>query len=230
MRAGHVERVSLLIMRARVHKPQEWNCSLAIDDCEYEDTNVTHIPMMIRRDARASRGPTVQTTLVWVCHVVLVVTLFLTSSVDAFRLPQCWRAQPSPSQAQQTLADYYSRIHQRTTERIARTVLYSNVFRAVEGTGVPSNRGWKSGRLNKLADWTVAEETNRPVICEYEPQGWWLWTKWAGTVLSITWRSVLLSMIMGAAVDYWARSVRLVPTIAVVVVVVVRIVLLLFCG
>lgn len=146
---------------------------------------------------------TAQTANVWVRLIILMVLLLLTNSGNAFRLPLFWSAR--------SIVRRRSPLIKRTfnSRTSTTTVLSSNVYRAVEGTGVPSNRGWKwkSGRLDKLADWTVAEETNRPIICEYEPHGWWLWTKWGGTVLSITWKSVMLSVIMGAAIDYWARSV-----------------------
>ena len=86
------------------------------------------------------------------------------------------------------------------------TVLH-NARRAVDGTGLPSARGWKSGRLDKLTEWTVAEEPNRPIICEYQPNALWLWTRWAGTVLCLTARTVIMALTMGVAVDIWARSV-----------------------
>lgn len=88
------------------------------------------------------------------------------------------------------------------------TVLYSNVYRAVEGTGIPSSRGWKSSaRLDRLSEWSIDEQPNRPIICEYEPNGFWLWTKWTGTVLQLTYKSVLVTILMGASIDWWARSV-----------------------
>lgn len=164
---------------------------------------------------------TTQTPSMWLCFVrVVVVVLLLTVGGDAYSLPRRrGRISSPPSRTDKRQSQrLVTPIQQRIYSALSNTALYSNVFRAVEGTGVPSSRGWKkSGRLDKLADWTVAEETNRPVICEYEPGGWWLWTKWSGTVLSITWRSVVLSMLTGAAVDYWARSVSQVswPLIAV---------------
>jgi len=67
--------------------------------------------------------------------------------------------------------------------------------------GVPSTPGWAGGRLNRLTDWAVANQTNRPIICEYKADGVWLWSKWRGTVLSITLLPVLLTMCIGVAVD-----------------------------
>lgn len=73
------------------------------------------------------------------------------------------------------------------------------------GFGMPSNPGWKSGRLDRLTDWAESKEPNRPVICEYEPSGLWLWTRWKGTVIQATWRSVLLAICTGLLFDFWAR-------------------------
>ena len=141
--------------------------------------------------------------------LILVILSLLANVANAFSLSQSQR-------------------HQSNVERVAAvalghqssnplTIVYSNVYRAVEGTGVPSSRGWKSGRLDRLSDWSVAEEPNRPIICEYEPNGFWLWTKWRGTVLQLTIKSILISCLTGIAIDYWARSVSKVswPLIAV---------------
>lgn len=71
--------------------------------------------------------------------------------------------------------------------------------------GVPSNVGWKSGRLDRLTDWTESTQPNRPVICEYEPSGRWLWTKWNGTVLKATWKSVVLAMMLSLGIDFFVQ-------------------------
>lgn len=71
---------------------------------------------------------------------------------------------------------------------------------------MPSNPGWESGRLNRLTEWADSKRPNRPVICEYRPTGPWLWRKWNGTVLQATWKSVLLSMLTGFAIDFYARG------------------------
>lgn len=70
---------------------------------------------------------------------------------------------------------------------------------------MPSTRGFKSGRLNRLSRWADSTKPNRPVICEYEPSGIWLWLKWKGTVLKATWVSVLLAMCVGVVLDFFAR-------------------------
>mmetsp|Transcript_965 Transcript_965/g.1487 ORF Transcript_965/g.1487 Transcript_965/m.1487 type:complete len:470 (-) Transcript_965:270-1679(-) len=67
--------------------------------------------------------------------------------------------------------------------------------------GFPSSPGWKRGQLDNLTNWATAEESNVPIICEYEPDGWWLWTKWKGTVLSLTLTPVLLTVLVGVGVD-----------------------------
>jgi len=71
---------------------------------------------------------------------------------------------------------------------------------------MPSNPGWKSDRLNRLTEWAESKEPNRPIICEYEPSGFWLWTKWRGTVLKATWPSVAMAMCTGLLLDFFARG------------------------
>ena len=71
--------------------------------------------------------------------------------------------------------------------------------------GMPSTPGWEAGRLNQLTEWAVSDQSNRPVICEYKADGAWLWRKWTGTVLSITFVPVLVSMGFGVAIDLAAR-------------------------
>ena len=45
------------------------------------------------------------------------------------------------------------------------------------------------------------DEANRPVICEYSPDGVWLWAKYAGTVLELTISSVLAVMALSGLTD-----------------------------
>ena len=78
--------------------------------------------------------------------------------------------------------------------------------KAIDGYGAPSNPGWSSGRLNRLTEWADSSDPNRPIICEYNPQGRWLWRKWNGTVLKATWKSVVFSMLTGFIIDYTARG------------------------
>ena len=88
------------------------------------------------------------------------------------------------------------------------TAAYSSIARsnALEGLGMPSNPGWESGRLNRLTEWADSSESNRPIICEYKPKGRWLWCKWNGTVLKATWKSVLVAMLTGLVLDFFARG------------------------
>lgn len=65
---------------------------------------------------------------------------------------------------------------------------------------LPSNPGWKRGQLNVLTEWAVSDEANRPIVCEYEPSAFWLWTKWRGTVLSMTFTPVIFNMFVGVLV------------------------------
>jgi hypothetical protein len=71
---------------------------------------------------------------------------------------------------------------------------------------LPSSPGWKKGQLNKLTDWAVSDESNRPVICEYEPDTSWLWSKWRGTVLSMVIVPVLFNVCVGVGVDIGAHA------------------------
>ena len=68
--------------------------------------------------------------------------------------------------------------------------------------GKPSNVGWKNSRkLDDLTEWATSDEANRPIICEYEPDARWLWTKWKGTALSITYIPVMTNIALGIGVD-----------------------------
>jgi len=72
--------------------------------------------------------------------------------------------------------------------------------------GKPSNPGWKSSNaVDELTEWAISNEANRPIICEYEPDGLWLWSKWRGTALSITYIPVLINLALGIGVDRWVH-------------------------
>lgn len=73
--------------------------------------------------------------------------------------------------------------------------------RAYDG-GLPSSPGWKNGQLDALTEWAVSNDANRPVICEYESSTIWLWSKWRGTVLNLTYKVVLFNMFLAAIVAY----------------------------
>lgn len=76
-----------------------------------------------------------------------------------------------------------------------------------DAKGVPSDVGWggDSGRFNRLTEWAETQQANRPIVCEYEPSGKWLWTKWRGTVFKSTSKSVLLAMVTGVVLDLILR-------------------------
>jgi hypothetical protein len=57
-----------------------------------------------------------------------------------------------------------------------------------------------------LTDWALQDEANRPIICEYEPDALWLWTKWRGTVLSLTIVPVVVNLLVGIGVDVGVHS------------------------
>ena len=68
--------------------------------------------------------------------------------------------------------------------------------------GAPSTPGWRNpNQLDKLTDWAVNEDANRPVLCEYQPDGSWLWSRWKGTVLSMTYKPILFNIFIGICVD-----------------------------
>jgi Bestrophin, RFP-TM, chloride channel len=73
----------------------------------------------------------------------------------------------------------------------------NNSNNVVQGEGRPSNVGWTNDKLNRLTEWADSSKPNRPIICEYQPNGRWLWFKWNGTVLKQTWPSVVGAMFAG---------------------------------
>ena len=56
----------------------------------------------------------------------------------------------------------------------------------LDDLGFPSSPGWRQGRLDKLTDWADNETPNRPIVSEYDPNDWWLRSRWKGTVLKLT--------------------------------------------
>ncbi len=72
--------------------------------------------------------------------------------------------------------------------------------------GQPSFPGWKNvSQFDTLTEWATCDEANRPVICEYDPDAWWLWSRWRGTALSITYIPVILTLCLGIGVDRYAH-------------------------
>lgn len=72
--------------------------------------------------------------------------------------------------------------------------------------GLPSSPGWKRGQLDTLTDWAVNDEANRPVICEYEPDSMYLWTKWKGTVGQLIYPYVIFNVLVGMVVAFTVRE------------------------
>jgi len=73
--------------------------------------------------------------------------------------------------------------------------------------GKPSYPAWKNKRkLDEITEWATSDGANRPVICEYEPDAWWLWTKWRGTALSMTYVSIIINMGLGIFVDWFVHT------------------------
>lgn len=105
-----------------------------------------------------------------------------------------------------TTAQAFTPATYSSTYKIPSTLLSAAATNAISGGGRPSNPGWESSRLNRLTEWADEVQPNRPIICEYQPQGIWLWKKWNGTVLKATWRSVLFAMLTGLAIDFVARG------------------------
>jgi len=67
--------------------------------------------------------------------------------------------------------------------------------------GQPSSPGWGfGGKLNRLTDWSENSNPNRSVMCEYDPSGLWLWTKWQGTIFKNTWKEIVVAMGLTLAV------------------------------
>ncbi len=76
--------------------------------------------------------------------------------------------------------------------------------------GQPSYPAWKSERRRKklyeMTEWATSDEANRPIICEYEPDAWWLWSRWSGTALSMTYVPILLNISVGILVNWYVHS------------------------
>lgn len=81
-------------------------------------------------------------------------------------------------------------------------------FNAIEKVlqGNPSFPGWNKKQLSKLTDWAVSHDANRPVICEYEPDAKWLWTRWTGTVLSLVVLPVVLTASTAGALAFTVHT------------------------
>jgi len=76
--------------------------------------------------------------------------------------------------------------------------------------GQPSYPAWRSTRRGKqlfeMGEWATSDEPNRPILCEYEPDALWLWTRWSGTVLSMTFVPITINIAIGILVNWYVHS------------------------
>mmetsp|Transcript_8832 Transcript_8832/g.19059 ORF Transcript_8832/g.19059 Transcript_8832/m.19059 type:complete len:659 (-) Transcript_8832:410-2386(-) len=69
--------------------------------------------------------------------------------------------------------------------------------------GAPSMPGFKAGQFEKLTSWATSTAANRPIVTEYEPDGFWLWTQWGGTIREMTYKNVIISVLWSLLVDFY---------------------------
>ncbi|KAL3802692.1 hypothetical protein HJC23_012016 [Cyclotella cryptica] len=84
--------------------------------------------------------------------------------------------------------------------------------------GRPSTPGFKPGQFEKLTSWAMSQDSNRPIVTEYDPDGLWLWTQWEGTIREMTFTNVAIALIWALVVDLYAYqhyTVYLIATAAV---------------
>jgi len=132
--------------------------------------------------------------------IVIVVTLTTLAFSCAF-LPQrhVYKVGKTSRRSHQIFSDSQDEEHQLTP--LARQFVQK---------GKPSSPGWKNRkkkrkRLDDLTEWAVSDEANRPIICEYDPDAWWLWKKWRGTALSMVWGPVMINIALGICVDRYVH-------------------------
>ena len=76
---------------------------------------------------------------------------------------------------------------------------------------------FKPGQFEKLTSWATSTAANRPVVAEYDPDGFWLWTQFEGTIRQMTYKNVIVIIIWALLVDIYAYehyTVYLVATAA----------------
>ncbi|KAL7488569.1 hypothetical protein ACHAW6_014174 [Cyclotella cf. meneghiniana] len=84
--------------------------------------------------------------------------------------------------------------------------------------GRPSTPGFKPGQFEKLTSWAMSQDSNRPIVTEYDPDGLWLWTQWKGTIREMTYTNVVIALLWALVVDLYAYqhyTVYLIATAAV---------------
>jgi hypothetical protein len=102
---------------------------------------------------------------------------------------------------------------QNTSENRRSSLSEDQVHELLSGglrKGQPSYPAWKSKRrrrkLNEMTEWATSDEANRPIVCEYEPDALWLWTRWRGTALSMTYMPVVFNIAIGILVNWFIHS------------------------
>lgn len=131
--------------------------------------------------------------------VFAVAILLIASPIgSAFQMPK----QPSSTDKAKCNPAVHKLLKSMIPSALPKTNLRASLL---EGLGMPSNPGWRSARLNRLTDWADSKTANRAIVCEYDPKGFWLWTKWKGTVLKMTLRSCLILTSVAIALDWSAR-------------------------
>jgi len=70
--------------------------------------------------------------------------------------------------------------------------------------GAPSTPGFKPGQFDKLTSWAMSTASNRPIVEEYEPDGFWLWTQWEGTTREMTYQNIIIAIFWALLVDLYA--------------------------
>lgn len=102
-----------------------------------------------------------------------------------------------------------------TSSRIETTQLsltedeITELLSVVVKKGRPSYPAWKTSRrrkLNEMAEWATSDAANRPILCEYDPDAFWLWTQWKGTALSMTYMPIIINICLGILVNWFVHS------------------------
>lgn len=100
-------------------------------------------------------------------------------------------------------------------------ILYTKLCSSPELTlyqSAHARPSFEPGQLDKLSSWALSTKSNRPIVAEYEPDGFWLWTQWTGTILEMTYKNVLIALVWSVLVDlycYQHYTVYLIATAAV---------------
>ena len=128
-------------------------------------------------------------------HLATIIQLFLYCSLsDAFKLPYDPGRFTTGTVLETTVIKSFANYHVLRNYPINRKSDNHALFTMPEASvqdegeeltdfarqfvsvGRPSSPGWKnSRRIDELTVWAKCEKSNRPIICEYEPDAFWLW-------------------------------------------------------